>query len=488
MIATFYVGFEKRMNSTKLPNVTGVEHDVKLKEDCSKHDPVLLLASQQYDYEYAKIKWGASGPTCYYFVTDVVSKANNIVEYHLSEDVLATYKDDIGRTSAHITYSTSDYNKMIVDPRIQVFNKRTVTGSTSLSPVVNPNSEGYFLLTVFNNKELLGDDQVNNVATGLGVTYYLTALAMKDVRAWFSSQSMVQALQDFFGGDPLDGVLHCKWIPYTIPNAQLLRASYIHIGSQQSPSIASGCYVVDGFQNDQFQLTVDVNLLYRGGTPVQYGNDFRAAEPYTTGDIYLPGVGVVDICMKDWIGEARIYIDVVIEMLTGNVKYFLKNASGRIMQTAECNIAYDVPIGRMSSSASNVVSGLQKGAGGIVNLIGGILSENPLMAASGGSDVIAGASSAVLSTLHTKTSIIGNYGGRTIQYDPYIRHTEYSIDTQNFDIPAYKDLRGLPCDGCRQINTLSGYIQCEGGSVVSDASLREKQEINQFLNSGFYYE
>lgn len=485
MTVKFYSSFSKRLNSTLQPSGSGTVHYCKLKANCSEHDPVLILSTNAFTYTYAYISdWGK-----YYFVRDVVSLANNLVEYHLVEDVLATYKTDIGATQAHIVFSSSDYNKLIIDPRIQVLNSRTLYGSVSNSYVIDPNSAGAYLLTVFNTQHYLGDHQMAGAGTGFSVTYMLDQAGFDKLRQWFSDITMVTALANYFNGNPLDGVISCKWIPYYIPSALLDNCTYIHIANSQSPAFGtSECYVVDGWPTHTLQFSLDVNIHYRGGTPVVYGNDFRAAEPYTCGDLYLPGVGVIEMCMKDWYGESKIYVDLTYEICTGNAKYFIKNSSGRILQTAEVNLASDVPLAKLLNNAQGIINGLTQGSGGVVNMVGGIASENPIMAASGGGELLAGVANAVLSTLKKSTTIIGSLGSRTIQYDPYIRHTEYCVDTQNYDIVAYRNLRGLPCDGCRQISTLSGYVQCEGASVDCSANIKEKQEINIYLNSGFYYE
>ena len=44
MNVTFY-NFTKRRNSTKIPTGAGTVKDCKLKDNCSVHDPVILLAS-----------------------------------------------------------------------------------------------------------------------------------------------------------------------------------------------------------------------------------------------------------------------------------------------------------------------------------------------------------------------------------------------------------------------------------------------------------
>lgn len=491
MTVVFWTNFSKRYNSTKVPASGGIENqNVKLKANCSEHDPILLLDGHDFSYTYAFISaWGR-----YYFVIDVVSVANNLTEYHLTEDVLATYKTEIGATNAHVVFSTSSYNKHVIDPRIQVMNSRKLFGSADMShPVVNPNTDGTYLLSVFNTQKYLGDFEEVGLNSGFGVTYQLTIAAMDNIRQWFNTTTIYQAMQNFFNGDPLNGIFSCKWIPYYIPDAVKTEATYIYIANQKIPEALkfnTGCYIINAFPVISGAASVDVNIHHRHQVDdtYVYGDDFRAAEPYTNGDLYLPGVGTISLNMKDWIGESKIYVDWSIEVVTGNIVYFVRNTSGRILHTAGGNLASECPVGRFFSDSRGTASGIQQGISGMAQLVAGAASENPIIAASGGASMLTGIANTVLSTYNRQTSVLGSFGGRSIVYEPYIKYTESCVDTQNYDIPAYINIRGLPCDGVRQISTLTGYVQCEGASVDAIANAREKQEINTFLNSGFYYE
>ena len=47
---------------------------------------------------------------------------------------------------------------------------------------------------------------------------------------------------------------------------------------------------------------------------------------------------------------------------------------------------------------------------------------------------------------------------------------------------------GRPTMDTRTISTLSGYIQCSNASIECAALDIDKDTINGYLNSGFYYE
>lgn len=477
MNVTFYKGFSKRINSTLRPTMAGTTLNCRLKEDCSKHEPILLLNSQVYDYDYALIQW-AVGDAAFYFVTDVVSKANNLVEYHLKEDVLATYKVDIGNTIAHIAFSASDYDPMIIDPRIQVLNSKTANGSTDIQdrPVFYG---GGYILTVFS-----GD--VSVYSTGISTSYWLDDEAMDVCRKWLTDTAVYTAIYNYLKGyKPMDGVFGLVWVPYTIPAGFAESADDIYIGPVKNSD--TGVIFPAGHKPQRiknFQMSIQ---NFKTRIHLRY-TDFRAYEPYTTGTIYLPGVGNLDLNMGDWRGSQYINVTVAIELITGNVKYLLFTDDGNLVQSADCNVAAACPLGQISTNAAGVMSGLTTLAGGAAALISAAFTGGATAAAAGASALIAGAANTALSANQHGISVSGGFGGRTVTLWPYLNHVEYSIDTEDPTDINYIAKKGRPCNGCRRIGTLSGYVMCDDASVASMAAQPERDEINAYLNSGFYYE
>ena len=105
-------GFSKRKNSTKQPT-GGTQITVRLKDNCSVEAPVFILTGGLPDYNYVE----AFGH--YYFVSDIVSLTADVSEIHCTQDVLATYKSDIGNTTAFVMYDTSS-NTQIPDNRLAI--------------------------------------------------------------------------------------------------------------------------------------------------------------------------------------------------------------------------------------------------------------------------------------------------------------------------------------------------------------------------------
>ena len=124
-ITTF--NFAKRANSTKQPTgLSGTDWSVVLKEKTSYDQPVFLLTSNSQP-EFNYLQWGS----WYYFVTGISYVRNDLYEVSCDLDVLATYKAQIGATTAFVKYDTTP-NTEIPDGRLS--NKTSTTYAVAFSP------------------------------------------------------------------------------------------------------------------------------------------------------------------------------------------------------------------------------------------------------------------------------------------------------------------------------------------------------------------
>ena len=61
--------------------------------------------------------------------------------------------------------------------------------------------------------------------------------------------------------------------------------------------------------------------------------------------------------------------------------------------------------------------------------------------------------------------------------------------SHNTIVPAdYQATHGFLLMQKKTLSSLSGYIKCNNASVPIAGMSTEKDEVNNFLNSGFYYE
>ena len=118
MIVTLHK-FSKRQNSTALPPAnTGKNFSCQLKDETSfinpvlKFDPTTLVTGvfSPSAYNYAEINYWQR----FYYITDW-KYINGVWEAYLTVDVLASFRSEIGNTTAYIIRSANSYNGDIID-------------------------------------------------------------------------------------------------------------------------------------------------------------------------------------------------------------------------------------------------------------------------------------------------------------------------------------------------------------------------------------
>ena len=483
MKVRFY-NFSKRKNSTLQPTSTSYnEIDVKWKDDTSMHDPsVICTGGPAVSWTYAYIpSWNK-----YYFVEDAISLDLNRTEYVLAEDVMASHKTEIGNTSTRVIYCTSPYYSTLNDTRIGVKTTRTikkVNGGTVL------NSTGCYVLTVLN-------EVVN--AGGVGAAYICKESAIQAVGRWLAHE--YASFSSYFNGAPMDGIFGLIWVPFTFPSNAGTSVITILIGNRDSATdgytLSSGSVQLlsePGGYTDNFVDTLQTNLRYPA-------TDFRAVEPYTTGTLFLPGIGVVEVSQGDFL-SGTIYVDVTRDYMTGDIFYKIYALQGaltegeKILATYTCNVGAQCPIGQITGNINGSYGGLATMAGGLVSGIAGLATGNLGVALGGAGAVAAGAATLTLSGNRRQASVSGSVGGRgwsRIAVDGNygkIQHVEVAMDTEDpEDSSGYIAIKGRPLDEVVTISSCNGYIECDNAQVNITGSARERDEINAMMNSGFYYE
>lgn len=479
MKVRFY-NFSKKRNSTALPSSTYTEKEVRWKEATSVHDPVVEISGgPNTSFTYAYIPdWDK-----YYFVEDYTSVDYNRTEYNLTEDVMGSHVSEISACSCRVVFCTNPYYSTLNDPRIGIHTTKethTSYGSAIL------NSTGCYVLTVLNGI---------NPGTGLGTTYILKQSCLQQIASWFT-QKYDDFITQFFKGSPMEGVFSLVWVPFAFPSGAGLAPTEIYIGTRGM--VADGFTIptdsvrqlTDGLFETKY-ATLATNLRYPA-------TDFRAVEPYTTGTLLLPGIGVVEVNQSDFL-NGSIYIQCVQDYLTGDMVYKINNGSTftseNILATYTCNVGTQCPLGQITTNANGAVGGLSTIAGGLATGAFGLLTGNAMAALGGAGAVAAGASSFALAANKRQASVSGTTGGRIWSYLHIVgtfgipQHTEVSVDTEDpEDSSGYIAIKGRPLDEVVTISSCSGYIECDDASVTISGSDRERNEINEMLNSGFYYE
>lgn len=462
--------FSKRKNSTKQPVITTwTEYECSFKKPTSARNPVVELATNIHSYDYAYI----DEFNRYYYVTDVVSLHNGLTQYVLACDAMASHKTEIGSTPARIAFSSTGYDILLPDQRVGVSLDKQITavGTPTLF-----STSGCYVLTTFN-----GD---TSASIGLGTGYVMSYGDIQKVHQAMGNPTLWNGIKNFFTGTPLEAIFGCIWVPFSRSDAPSSSTSHVYVGDQdlstQVTFSETGILNGTGLKKaGPFYLTI----------PRRY-NDYRDYAPYSSAIMFLPGVGCVDINLADYVDATNICISVFMEYGTGDVTYVLTpdTENSQYTQTFTVNLASQCPLGQTTINGGGVLGSTSGIAAGLGSALMGAITENWGMVAAGAGAAILSGANVALNANKRGTSIKGGSGGRSASYYDDITLIVFASDTEDPTAASYIAQKGRPVCETHAISNHSGYVQCDDASVIMSGYDWERDEINGYLNSGFFYE
>lgn len=448
--------FKKRLNSTKRPT-GGTTIDVVLKEECTVENPIFILNGYDASIDYIE----AFGK--YYFVDKKNIIDNSRCEYACVEDYLATGKSDIGNTTALIARSSSNYNKYLNDDMVSITVNKTNTGRDAYTMPFD--KDGCFILSVVNDE---------SSATNYVCNYICDASILEKVALWLSGQGTydsgvtwadIETYLMLQFGDCFDCIRSLKWIPVSYGTVASV------VGARDVVRI--GKYNVTGARTERISKTDLVEDYDTIDLSDILPDDFRAAAPYSSVDVYLPYYGLVSLPPEQCRGE--IGIKYSIDPSVGDCLITITTTgmdNEKILASIHYDIGVDMPIAQVGR---NLAASISAGS----DVLGNALMLNPIGTIQAGVGLI----SAVASN---GVSCKGSLGGRAFSTRNEI--TAF-VTVCNTTLPDdLLNLYGRPCMEVVQISSLSGYVQCVNASVASNLTQSEIAKINGMLNEGFYYE
>ena len=463
----FATGFFKRKNSTLRPTAAQLtEIDAYLKDDCSILNPVFDVQGVPDNVSYIYVPDFAR----YYFVSDVVHVTKDRIDIHCTVDVLASYKSQIGALNANVEYAASSTNVLVTDPRNSPTFKIDEAVSTG------------FDLTSYNFTTSPSTYIVGTV-TDNGIKYCIMSESeLETVCSTIYTTDFVQSLTNVIY-DMKNIIASCIAIPYNPTKTVLVGG--LMVGNTQ---LLSPAYYVDNRMVHVLQgVTVSVTFPDPGGLGY---HSYLDHAPYTTGSLYLPYVGVVPLDLDVIAEDQQFIVDMYLDICTGDMVYRLSKITGDYIATYQGNCATQIPVS--GTSLNNPMGALASGIsaiGGVAQSIAGIASGNAALVGGGVANLAGSAMGMTQSlSLHTQvngciSSAIGSQVGSVGKVMIYKRRpTEYNVNS------AFKYISGLPYFKAATIGSLSGYVKCSGASVPINGYDAERDAVNGYLNSGFYYE
>lgn len=463
--------FSKRKNSTKVPGTspTPTSHTVRLKNPTSLVNPTIIFDGHitPSDIVYARIDdFGR-----YYFVADYRYDGPN-TEIDFVSDPMGSFKTDIGSVDGHIVRASnsSAYDLSYTDPLNPPSQDVTFYhGSQSLQlfneDIFDANAASY-ILTVMSDTGSGGN--------GFAVSYKVTDAQLRALADKFVDPNFIDQLYQEFT-NPMDAIISCKRVP-------IKSTSSIWSGTTVNDiKIASYSTGIGGLQIGTHMYPLGRSITNPAASVTKY----MKAPPYATYFAYLPFVGVVPVDYQNILGGAFIF-DVFIDTITGDIIYKLQDNDNKPVATFSGNFATEVPVSSKSFSATGIVGGLVTVAGGAV-AAGVALATGGAGLLPGLAATAAGWGAAAMSCEQHSQINGGVSSALSCKLDLDV--VFFAVIKKAQSALLHVDTEGAMSHKHAQPIFYSGYLQYFNARLLGGAMTDgERTEIENYMNTGFYYE
>ena len=462
--------FNKRPNSTAQPLPTaGKSFTVQLKNECSFITPVIRFSPDNLvsgvfspvAYNYVQIAYWQR----FYYITDW-TYINGSWEATLSVDVMASFKAEIGNTSAYVVRAAGASDGSIIDNFYPAKTNVNITKVSAASSwyAVSPTG-GTFVIGVISGKQL--------GRVGAVVYYALTSAELTSLMNYLFSNNIFNAsnISEIGEGlfkslfNPSEYIVSCMWFPFANTafgsSTDEIKIGYYFTGVTAVivSALAEKTYITATIPNHP--------QISRGS--------FLNHAPFTRLTLYVPPFGSIPLDTNFMELGNYLYSPVVIDHITGvaTLRVSICADSSHLDEShvlTERSAMLGVPI-----QISQVMPDYMGTLASIGQATASTLSGN-----------ISGAITGVVSAINSqmpKVSSLGANGSFIECIESPLLIAEH-LQLADEDNTEY----GRPLCKIKTISTLSGYIQCGEDDHSFSATKKETDEINRYMKSGFFYE
>lgn len=483
------ISFTKRENSTKTPTTaqlnSGATFNCTMIDDTSIMNPTFKIShggSSMIGYNYCYV----SQFNRYYFITEIRT-FQNFWYVTCACDVLASYKSSIGSQSHYVLRSASDYDGLLSDSIYPAKVYQHTAKYTATNPLAW-SGHSYVL-------GIIGYAPSSGKQVG-SVTYYhmdedalnaFITYLMQDVELWsdIATAEYDPAVQEALL-NPIQYIVSCMALPVAPPSTLAVNKIYFGyyeagISTGKIDTIAVGTNITETttFSSIPHHPEASTRGSYLNGAP--FSEYILHAGPW--GDIPIdPSLLINAIDNSD--------------TLTVKIKYDMIQGVGRLVMYPTsstgvllCNIAAQVGVGiNLTQVLRNPLDYAANANNTGLNMAAGATSM-----ATGNVSGLVTAISALYQGMENATRLKyptvsgkgtnGSFLSFTdSDYAFYLLHRYFDIVEEN------NTELGRPLCKLKQINTLSGFILCQGADCNITGTQDEAIKINEYMNTGFFYE
>lgn len=440
--------FSKRKNSTKRPTGQGTEVPCLLKSATTFQSPTFILQRPMNDmlqFNYAK--WADH----YYFIDSTTSINAGQTEISCTEDVLATYKNEIGNYTCFIERSinqtTLANDTMYIPTNDWVLSTRNVSHKEKI--MTSTYSQQYIIRVVSRTgvaSYYINGDQLNNL-----LDYMYTESNFTDVITDAITKLMF---------DPFKYIVDLKWIPFVESAFKNNNNEAIQLGFWDSGVMAK--------RIDE-DTVVNFSYSFAFDNPLYAITDFRYySSSFSNYFIKLPFIGVV--ALNPYKIDESVNALYQFDATSGLCNVFLQSKRV-VFASYQFQLSVPVQIGYASTNIAQLTTSA-------VSLVSAGLQGNIAQGISSGIEAGRSITAPEVSMLGT----IGNISN--ILNNQILEFNSYACTSMDPDGAS----EGYADGNTRKISTCFGYLRCRNASIEISGFTGDQEAVNNYLNSGFYYE
>ena len=446
--------FKKKKNSTKIPDFDGVEKEVVIKGNfgfenqfqstkCSTIAPSFFVTGAA-GYGYCKA-WNN-----YYWITNISFDIDGSEYITCELDVLASWRQYIAASTFFVDRcaDANYYNTDIRDDAVSV--EDMVEYTSSASTYCNFASGLLYVIRI------LGRDSTGGIGT------------------FVTNRASMQSIFSQMWGDVDDGnitgdlkELMQLWIAdpikYIIGVYSTPIGASVYAGNVSTETVYFGGHE-SNLEWDRINHGDVVMFSGSLAKPTSIYSDFRRSDPaFSSYTIYIPTIGTLPLS-ADLI-ETDLSMDIGADLLTGDLLFTLKSDEDVVASyKSNCYATQSI---------------------GVVNEADGIISGAIEASDSAVKGNVPGVVEGIKTAMSPTPSIIGTQGGTgCVSIANEIIITSCQKSSGEFPTKDY----GRPCCKNLQLGNLSGFIRCSNASIDIAAVKGVREEINNYLNTGFFME
>ena len=412
----------------------------------------------------------------YYFIDEIISIKEDLWLLNMSVDVLMTYRIEIGNQRGVISRNEFEYDRYVEDKLVDYIYDKQVSSYKpyNISPVdsfkTSMASNDYNILLSFMSEEVINRaDNVPSLGSLPSVTYAtIGANLSTGYRCLNWNQAFYVAREAYKRSDISSYIKNIIAYPFNV-----------EFKSTGGTTIKIGAVDVDTYADVKYPANCAIRLLLADFN-ISEATSYLDYEPYTRYEIYLPYYGYCQLPAEQSLGS-RIQVIYNVALETGKSNVLVYNETKQIVLfTGECQLGCQIGL-----SGTNTLEIEKQKTAIALNTSVSAISGTALAVGAGMINPVLGLG-ALANTANSLTANLSQAStlfvtGNAKIGDPtnaVLLPQELSIRvTRMYPTEEYrkiKNLRGLPLNQVRTLNTLTGY------TVVGDIHL---ENINTATSS-----